>query len=162
MTSVVKQTVQQSMKPFWKIWLALIGLAFFVSCSRAPQQISIDGETMGTTYSVRFVTTNPDHQADVIKATIDGLLAQINAQMSTYDPNSELSRINQSRDTSPQVVSRNLELVVKRALEIAEETGGVLDVTVGPLVNLWGFGPQGRVEKAPTDEALKAFIDEVG
>lgn len=146
----------------WKLWLALIGLAFFVSCTRAPQQTAISGETMGTTYSVRFISGDPEHTAEKVQANIDGLLAQINAQMSTYDPNSELSRFNASRETTPHVVSRSLEQVVKRALEIAEETNGLLDVTIGPVVNLWGFGPQQKPEVIPTQAEIDAMLDEVG
>lgn len=137
-------------------WLALIGLAFFVSCSHAPQQIAVSGETMGTTYHIRYVSANPRHEAEKVKERVDAVLAQINSQMSTYDPNSELSRFNQRQTTEPVVVSRALETVVRRALEIAEETDGLLDVTVGPLVNLWSFGPQQRPEVTPTAAELEA------
>lgn len=135
-------------------WLALVGLAFFVSCSHAPQQIAVSGETMGTTYHIRYVSANPRHEPEKIKERVDAVLEQINSQMSTYDPNSELSRFNQRQTTEPVVVSRSLETVVRRALEIAEETDGLLDVTVGPLVNLWSFGPQQRPETIPTAEEL--------
>lgn len=137
-------------------WLALVGLAFFVSCSHAPQQIAVSGETMGTTYHIRYVSANPRHEADKIKERVDAVLEQVNSQMSTYDLDSELSRFNQKRTTDPVVVSRSLETVVRRALEIADETDGLLDVTVGPLVNLWSFGPQQRPEVTPTAEELAA------
>jgi len=159
---VVKMIQAGAKSTIMKLWLALFGLAFFVSCSQAPEQINIAGETMGTTYHISFISGNPAHKAEKIKANIDGLLEQINQQMSTYDPNSELSRINASRQTSPFVISRSLEVVVKRALEIAEQTDGVLDVTVGPLVNLWGFGPQARPEQVPTQAQLDAVLDEIG
>lgn len=145
-----------------KLWLALIGLAFFVSCSQAPEQTNLSGKTMGTTYHVSFISGDPEHVPEEIQAHIDGLLAQINSQMSTYDPNSELSRFNSSRQITPFVVSRSLEEVVKRALEIAAETNGVLDVTVGPLVNLWGFGPQAKPEQVPSAEAIADLQDQVG
>lgn len=144
------------------IWLALVGLAFFVSCSHAPQQLAVSGETMGTTYHIRYVSANPRHDTEEVKSRVDTLLAQINGQMSTYDPESELSRFNQRQSTEPLVVSRALEEVVRRALEIAEETNGVLDVTVGPLVNLWSFGPQQRPERVPTVAELKAAQAQTG
>src|SRR5690554_1551264 len=147
---------------FARIWLALLGLAFFVSCTPAPQQISVSGETMGTTYHIRYVTANPNHAPDKVKERVDAVLQQINSQMSTYDPNSELSLFNQRQTTEPVVVSRALETVVRRALEIGAETDGLLDVTVGPLVNLWGFGPLGRPERSPSAEQLEAVRDEVG
>ncbi|RZQ56375.1 FAD:protein FMN transferase ApbE [Pseudidiomarina tainanensis] len=145
-----------------RIWLALIGLAFFVSCTPAPQQISVSGETMGTTYHIRYVTANPNHSPERVKERVDAVLEQVNSQMSTYDPNSELSLFNQRKTTEPVVISRSLETVVRRALEIGEETDGLLDVTVGPLVNLWGFGPLGRPEQVPTEQQLLEVRDHVG
>jgi len=145
-----------------RIWLALIGLAFFVSCTPAPQQISVSGETMGTTYHIRYVTANPNHSPERVKERVDAVLEQVNSQMSTYDPNSELSLFNQRKTTEPVVVSRSLETVVRRALEVGEETNGLLDVTVGPLVNLWGFGPLGRPEQVPSEQQLQEVRDQIG
>jgi thiamine biosynthesis lipoprotein len=139
-----------------------MGLAFFVSCTPAPQQISVSGETMGTTYHIRYVTANPNHSPERVKERVDAVLEQVNSQMSTYDPNSELSLFNQRKTTEPVVISRSLETVVRRALEIGEETDGLLDVTVGPLVNLWGFGPLGRPEQVPTEQQLLEVRDQVG
>lgn len=150
------------LKSLFRIWLALLGLAFFVSCTHAPQQLAISGETMGTTYHVRYVSANPRHNPERVKEAVDAVLVQINAQMSTYDPESELSRFNQRSQTTPVVISRSLEEVVKRALEIAVESDGALDVTVGPLVNLWGFGPQARPEQVPTDAELAQIRQQVG
>lgn len=145
-----------------RVWLALFGLAFFVSCTPAPQQISVSGETMGTTYHIRYVTANPNHSPERVKERVDAVLEQVNSQMSTYDPNSELSLFNQRQTTDPVVISRSLETVVRRALEIGAETNGLLDVTVGPLVNLWGFGPLGRPERVPSEEQLQAIRKQIG
>jgi thiamine biosynthesis lipoprotein len=139
-----------------------VGLAFFVSCTHAPQQLSVQGDTMGTTYHIRYVTADPRHDSEQLQERVDGLLAQINSQMSTYDPQSELSRFNSKLTTEPVVVSRSLENVVARALAIAEETDGLLDVTVGPLVNLWSFGPQQRPESVPTAVELEAAMKMTG
>src|SRR5690606_39153085 len=68
----------------------------------------------------------------------------------------------QRKTAEPVVVSRSLETVVRRALEIAEETNGLLDVTVGPLVNLWGFGPLGRPEQVPSEQQLQEIRDQIG
>ncbi|RUO61956.1 FAD:protein FMN transferase ApbE [Pseudidiomarina insulisalsae] len=111
---------------------------------------------MGTTYHIRYVSANPRHESAKVQERVDAVLAQINSQMSTYDPTSELSRFNSRMTTEPVVVSRSLEQVVRRALEIAEETDGLLDVTVGPLVNLWSFGPKQRPEKVPDAMELQA------
>ncbi|MDN7124667.1 FAD:protein FMN transferase [Pseudidiomarina sp. 1APP75-32.1] len=144
------------------IWLALVGLAFFVSCSHAPQQVAVSGDTMGTTYHIRYVSANPRHDAEKVKERVDGLLEQINSQMSTYDPQSELSLFNKKQTTEPVVISRSLEQVVRRSLEIAEQTDGLLDVTVGPIVNLWSFGPEQRPERVPSDEELATALAQTG
>lgn len=145
-----------------KLWLALLGLAFLVSCSDAPERIEFRGETMGTTYSVVLFSKDPRHSADKIQSKVDTVLERVNAQMSTYDPNSELSQFNQLESSQPVVISRDLERVVSRALAIARETNGALDITVGPLVNLWGFGPNAKPEKQPTAEQLAAVTNKVG
>ena len=84
---------------------------------------------------------------------MDRRLERVNNQMSTYRPKSELSRFNQHADSTPLPVSTDLAEVVAEALRLGRFTGGALDVTVGPLVNLWGFGPDKRPTKVP-DEAL--------
>jgi len=145
-----------------KWWLVLLGLAFLVSCSDAPKQIRFSGDTMGTTYSIALYSKDPRHTQAEIQKKVETVLAQVNAQMSTYDPDSELSRFNRHESTQPVVISRALERVIGRALAISEQTDGLLDVTVGPLVNLWGFGPQAKPEQVPTAEELEAVRDYVG
>ncbi|RUO67248.1 FAD:protein FMN transferase [Idiomarina ramblicola] len=145
-----------------KVWLALMGLAFLVSCSDSPEKITFSDSTMGTTYSVTLYTKDPRHNKDEIKRKVDIVLERVNAQMSTYDPESELSQFNQFESTEPMVISRDLERVVTRALEIAEQTDGALDITIGPLVNLWGFGPQARPENEPSESELEAVRKRTG
>ena len=145
-----------------KLWLALLGLAFLVSCSDAPRVIKMQGATMGTSYHITVYSKDPRYGKEEIQRRVDTVLEQVNAQMSTYDPESELSKFNQHYSTEPVVISRALERVVSRAIEIADETDGVLDVTVGPLVNLWGFGPQNRPEEVPTQAQLDEIEAYVG
>ncbi|WP_262340002.1 FAD:protein FMN transferase [Idiomarina sp. OT37-5b] len=133
-----------------------------MSCSDAPKQIRFSGDTMGTTYSIALYSKDPRHTQAEIQKKVETVLAQVNAQMSTYDPDSELSRFNRHESTQPVVISRALERVIGRALAISEQTDGLLDVTVGPLVNLWGFGPQAKPEQVPTAEELEAVRDYVG
>jgi thiamine biosynthesis lipoprotein len=145
-----------------KFWLVLLGLAFLVSCSDAPKQIRFSGDTMGTTYNVTLFSKDPRHSQAEIQKKVETVLAQVNAQMSTYDPESELSRFNQHDSTQPVVISRALERVIRRALEISAQTEGLLDVTVGPLVNLWGFGPQAKPEQVPRQDELNEVRAYVG
>ncbi|MCM2680570.1 FAD:protein FMN transferase [Echinimonas agarilytica] len=148
------------------LWLALIGLAIFVFWWQQPeklQQVEIDGQTMGTYYVVKVVAPESEViDAVALKAKIDDELVSVNKAMSTYDPTSELSLFNQSESIDPQVVSTALAYVVDEAIRLGELSHGALDVTVGPLVNLWGFGPDGRPEKKPEPEQQEAAQARVG
>jgi thiamine biosynthesis lipoprotein len=97
-----------------------------------------------------------------LQEEIDAELVNINKLMSTYDTTSELSRFNQYRYSDNFEVSKETLTVVNEALRLARLSDGVLDVTVGPLVNLWGFGPNKRPEKVPTQADIDAVRDYVG
>ncbi len=116
---------------------------------------------MGTTYNVKYVIGEQSEIAG-LQAQIDARLAEINKLMSTYDPTSELSRFNQNRYTKAYQLSEETALVIKEALRLGQLSDGVLDITVGPLVNLWGFGPNKRPEKTPDDATIEASREYVG
>ncbi len=135
-----------------KSWLAVIGLAVLVSCSPAKpktEQYQLNGNTMGTYYVVKFYS---DTAVDTValQQQIDTELELVNDLMSTYRPQSELMRFNRHNDNTVFPLSAQTRTVVAEALRIAEQTAGVLDVTVGPLVELWGFGARGRTAQVPT------------
>jgi FAD:protein FMN transferase len=134
-----------------KNWLALIGLAILVSCSPAKpltEQIQLNGNTMGTYYVVKFYNDTAIDPA-ALQQQIDTELERVNDLMSTYRPESELMRFNRHSDSSAFVLSEQTRTVMAEALRIGAQTQGVLDVTVAPLVELWGFGARGRIEHAP-------------
>ena len=140
----------------------LLNLAVLLSCSPqrpASRLLTLTGNTMGTVYSVKIVreeasTAGLDSAA--VHRGIDGLLQEVNRQMSAYLPDSEISRFNRSTDAGWFPVSPGLYLVLDKAREISQVSGGAFDITVGPLVNLWGFGPEDRPELVPTaDEILR-------
>ena len=93
---------------------------------------------------------------------ITALLERFNRSMSTYDAKSELSRFNASRSTDWFDCTKQLARVVERALEIHALSEGAFDPTVGPLVNLWGFGPKGRREDPPSDADIADAKAQVG
>lgn len=138
----------------------------FVSCtSPQPQRIlySLRGTTMGTIYSVKVAAPAGRTIApDTLQSQIDTLLAEINQVMSTYITGSELSRLNGAAPCVWHPVSRELMLVLAAAQEMSEKSGGAFDVTVGPLVNLWGFGPEKRPDALPDSQAILARKSLVG
>ena len=138
----------------WMTTVVLSATLLLTGCG--PEQVNLEGKTMGTSYSIRYVTGDDTPSAGKIQAEIDKRLELVNDQMSTYRPSSELSRFNASRAVDkPFPVSAATAEVVLEALRINRVTDGALDVTVGPLVNLWGFGPEGRPDKVPSAAALE-------
>jgi thiamine biosynthesis lipoprotein len=89
-------------------------------------------------------------------------LEQINLSMSTFRPQSEISRFNASNDSQPLKISADFLRVMLCAREIFHLTDGAWDGTVDPLVNLWGFGKQGAITAVPADEAIAEARKRVG
>lgn len=151
-----------------RIFLAVvaIGILLLASCSDEQRPVvHLQGQTMGTTYNVKYLLDEAETNgvdAQTLQSEIDARLVVVNKLMSTYDPTSELSRFNQYRFTDNFNVSPDTLLVVNEALRLAKLSGGVLDVTVGPLVNLWGFGPTKRPEKVPSQSDIDAIGEYVG
>ena len=150
-------------KTFRFLWGAL--LPFFLSLSlvshhgQASTVSAISGSTMGTTYSVKYWLAGEKPDEGSWKEDVDALLRDVNQQMSTYIKTSDISQFNRLPAGKGKVVGLEFATVVQHALSLAKDTDGIFDPTVGPLVNLWGFGPAGRPEKTPSQlevaEALK-------
>ncbi|MCP5334296.1 MAG: FAD:protein FMN transferase [Oceanospirillaceae bacterium] len=143
------------------ILLSLI-LFLTVACSESPIPVErIQGYTMGTTYHIQW-RKHEGADAAVMQPKVDALLAHVNQQMSTYIPDSELSLFNKTPAPAKIPASSELRFVLSQSLEINHMSGGYFDVTVGPLVNLWGFGPDEMNEKKPSDEQIRIAKAEVG
>ena len=138
--------------------LFIIGL-FIAQLYMSPERVPLwrfQGEIMGTTYTVQVIDpTTPD--GDAIHATLEA----VNQRMSTYLKTSELSLLNASSSKTAIELSAPLRLVLTASLEISEATSGAFDVTVGPLVNAWGFGPDGR-RSTPSTEERASLMERVG
>lgn len=122
---------------------------------------STQGETMGTTWSVRAVL--PVELS--LRTWHDGIqsaLDLVDGQMSTYKPQSALSHFNRAPAGTWHVLPTECFQVVKHALSVARESGGAYDPTVGPLVNLWGFGPDASRDEPPSDEAIADASERIG
>ena len=139
-----------------RLAFSLILLIF--SCSSPQKEIvSIKGNTMGTTYNVKFLpTTNNPIEIEENYIIIEKILKDINQQMSTYIPSSEISTFNQLQSTDWFKISEDFSNVLKKSFNYYEMSDGHYDITVMPLVNLWGFGPE-IFESPPT----QALIDSV-
>ena len=146
-------------KKFSTLWktCAILQLSLLSACSPAPRDAALSGQTMGTTYSIRLAAAPLDRgELRRLQADVDAALADVNRQMSTYLPDSEIARFNRAGANEPVAISPDFHLVVRRALEIAEAMDGAFDPTVGTIVNLWGFGPDGLRRAAPPPEQIAA------
>lgn len=152
-------------------WLAPVGLAFLLAaCNPAPTnnastqqraEQQLTGNTMGTYYSIKVVGVD-QAEAEALQTEIDKRLEKVNDQMSTYRADSELSRFNQFTGEGPFSVSKDTATVVAASLQLGNLTDGALDVTIGPLVNLWGFGPDARPEHTPSQAQLDETLAHTG
>ena len=123
----------------------------------------IEGSTMGTTYAVRVVADGRgEYRIDALREAVGRVLARVDGRMSTWRPESELSRFNRLRSTEPFPVSADTLAVFRHALEISALTGGAFDVTVAPLVDAWGFGPAGRPAAFPDAAEIERLRARVG
>jgi len=114
----------------------------------APAATVLEGKTMGTFWRVSIMNVDA-RRADELRGKIQSQLDADDQLLSTYKNDSALMRFNLSNSTSLWPVSEAMADIVTEALHIGYKTNGAMDITVGPLVNLWGFGPTKQPEKIP-------------
>ena len=143
----------------WPAWLLAAALA---GCGEGSRTLTFTGPVMGTGYRVVAVGVRPAIDEKALESDVVSAMEQVNRQMSTYLPGSELSRFNRHAGTDWFPVSPDLVTVIDAARRVSQWSGGAFDVTVGPLVNLWGFGPghgEDRVPDAAAIEREKRRVD---
>lgn len=145
------------------LWaLAMVALA---GCSfEAEEKVwEISGPVFGTQYNINVVMAEDQDRLKALANGIEEVLEDVDASMSTWRDDSELSRLNRLEDQSQWAdISPALYAVLARSIDIADLSDGAFDVTIGPVVNLWGFGPDARPEETPGDEKLAAALDATG
>ena len=129
---------------------------FWVTWNRRPTTTAYYGQAMGTTWSVQIA----DPPTGDIQVEIQKQLNIVNALMSTYQPDSEISRFNRT-DTQPFNISTQTHEVLSTAMTLFKDSNGAFDVTVGPVVNAWGFGFPPSL-KNPTESDLEQMREYVG
>lgn len=128
----------------YKLLLATVAFVFcFSACKKEPViQLNYSrGNAFGTTYSVQFISKTKQN----FSKQYDSLVTVINQSMSTYQEDSDISKINKGDTTV--TVDEHFEKVFKRTTEIYKKTKGAFDPTIGVLVNAWDFGPKGEVQQ---------------
>ncbi|MBU2591045.1 MAG: FAD:protein FMN transferase [Nitrospinae bacterium] len=125
---------------------------------------SFRGTAIGTNFSI-IVSHTPltNTEFEIWKREITLLVDQLDNSMSNYISDSEVSRLNSSPDIiNFQPISEDLHTVVSASLEAYQETDGYFDITVSPLVDLWGFGPVPPDGVVPTDKEIKEILAHIG
>jgi FAD:protein FMN transferase len=140
--------------------LAVLILAFLMGrmMLRREQDVSWSGVCMGTlTYEVKIAQANlrPNQRA-ALQVSVKTYLDDLNRQISTYLPDSDISRFNRAESTNAFPVSAEFADLVRASLAICAETEGAFDPTVGPLIELWGFGAAGPRTNAPGPAEIEA------
>ncbi|MDQ1349760.1 MAG: FAD:protein transferase [Acidobacteriota bacterium] len=160
-------------KPNGTLTLLFVLCIFLFHCSDREQDaanllIEIPGFTMGTTYKVKVVKNSQWKENEIDKITktlsagITDRLDTVNQQMSMWREDSEISRFNRCRETGWFEISTDTARVIAEALETSKKSAGAFDITVGPLVNLWGFGPAKEKREIPGEAQIKEALAKTG
>jgi thiamine biosynthesis lipoprotein len=122
----------------------------------------ISGKTMGTTYHVKIATSKKNMKEHELKNEIDKILKKINSSMSIYDKASMISVFNRLDRNEDLVMDSQFSEVVKAGKVIYAVTDGYWDATVGPLVELWGFGTIKKEFEIPAKEEIEKKLSVTG
>ena len=140
----------------WRLWYAPV----------PPRIVLIQGEVMGTTYTVKVVAdTRQEQSAETqaeLEATVQAALSAVDEAMSTYKPDSELSGFNDGPAGRDVPLSPALAEVLALAFDVHARSEGAFDITVGPLVDRWGFGTRGPLQDLPGEAELETLTARLG
>ena len=144
----------------------LIGLLMLVGtlsgCGSGDSMESFGGPTMGSTYSIKYVRHAGLPEPARVQLEVEKILAEVDSQMSTYRNDSDIERFNALPANSCQTMPASVLELVRVGEQLSAQSEGSYDLTVEPLMNLWGFGPQGREEKVPSAAAVAETLQRVG
>ncbi len=159
--------VRTKKRPVYLAFFCLVVLVFSFGCSDQNMSnkttvVAIQGNTMGTTFSVKaLVESNTHLTKSFLSKEINTTLKAFNQSMSTYIADSELALLNDSPVGEWVALSDALLNVLMMSGKVYRESSGAFDVTIGPLVNRWGFGPV-AVEGTPNEKEVARLLSEVG
>ncbi|MEM6276776.1 MAG: FAD:protein FMN transferase [Pseudomonadota bacterium] len=131
------------------------------ACKDRTNIMQFTGTTMGTTYSIVAVDADGVLSRSKVEGSIETVLADVNAQMSNWDPSSEVARFN-AAGTEPFTVSPAFANVMAAAQEVKRLSDGHFDVAVGELIDAWGFGAAINTETMPSDTEIASALSTVG
>lgn len=142
--------------------IAVSLLAALTGCWFSEPVEEFGGPTMGSTYKVKYVRSKDSPSLELLKRETDAILAEVDVQMSTYRDDSAIEQFNRAPAGTCQTMPAGVLALVEAGRLLHEQSQGAFDLTLEPLLNLWGFGPKARAEKVPSAEQLTAARARVG
>lgn len=149
----------------WMILVArilLVTLAVFLLGGCAEKIEELTGPTMGSSYSVKYVPNAATPPRAAVQEAVDAILAEIDQQLSTYRNDSLIAQFNRLPAGSCAQLPDAVLQLVKAGEQLSQESAGAFDLTIEPLLDLWGFGPQSRGERVPSAEQIAAAKQRMG
>lgn len=155
----MKMTIRSHILPMLSI--VLLFLLVLATPQGFARQYTLTGKTMGTFYSVKFISM--DEQSPAIwQQRVDVRLKEVNARLSMYNPRSEISRFNRTTANQPFKLSTDFYQVLLESQHLYQITNGAWDGTVKPLVDLWGFGTKNRSDTMPDPRQIQEALARTG
>lgn len=142
------------------VFFVLIGT--LSACGHGDSLESFGGPTMGSTYSIKYVRHAGLPAPAAVQVEVEKILTEVDRQLSTYRSDSDIERFNALPANHCQAMPASILELVRVGEQLSMQSAGAFDLTVEPLLNLWGFGPQAREEKIPTAQALAEVRQRVG
>ncbi|XXD78240.1 FAD:protein FMN transferase [Pseudomonas sp. Z5-35] len=144
-------------------WIGLVMLAGVLSgCGNGDTLERFDGPTMGSRYSIQYVRHVATPGLKEVRGEVENILAEVDRQFSTYRGDSDIERFNALPADSCAVMPGPVLELIRVGEQLSSQSDGAFDLTVEPLLNLWGFGPQSRTEEVPSADALAQVRQRVG
>ncbi|MGA5482103.1 FAD:protein FMN transferase [Pseudomonas siliginis] len=144
-------------------WLGLVVLAVAIGgCGNGDSLEEVGGSTMGSTWSVKYVRHAGVADPSMVRGEVETILGEVDQQLSTYRSDSAIQRFNALPADSCQAMPAAVLELVRIGEQLSMQSEGSYDLTVEPLLDLWGFGPQGREEKIPDAAAVAEVMQRVG
>ena len=132
------------------------------ACGNGDTLERFDGPTMGSRYSIQYVRHIATPGPKTVQDEVEQILAEVDRQLSTYRSDSDIERFNALPADNCQVMPGPVLELIRAGEQLSSQSDGAFDLTVEPLLDLWGFGPQSREEQVPSAEALAEARQRVG
>ena len=153
--------IRASLRPFFAVVylqpvIAVALAAALTGCLLQDKVEAFAGPTMGSTYTVKYVRSGDGPAKEVLHGEVEAILGQLDKQLSTYRSDSDVERFNALPAGSCEPMPDMVRELVAAGSQLSADSDGAFDLTLEPLLNLWGFGPQGRGERVPSAEDISA------